>query len=411
MKYWALIILLSITLRTTAQELTYTPETSTSTDEEAASTTRAFNVLHAGLPLVVAGLAIQPASDEFKAMRDYNLYNAHTSVDDYLQYAPAALMLGLKAAGVESRSSWGRMLSSDAISIALVTLSVNALKLSVDVERPDSHANNSFPSGHTATAFMTATMLHKEYGAKSYWYSVGGYSVATATGLMRVVNDRHWISDVLVGAGIGIIATEVGYMLGDMLFGDKGINKDLDGYSDSPSWLTIERPSSAGLYLGAAMPVGRTTKSKSDSAHFELGSVIGLEGVYHLNQNFGLGGRLALTNASVMQDEVILDDMLNVVSTDVGGYYAKPLSDRWRVGAKALGGVRIYSPIASSNGETLISKGARGGFGTGANIEYLSNRHWAMKLFCDYDATYLSELNNTNLHQTISVGFVGNVIF
>ena len=39
----------------------------------------------------------------------------------------------------------------------------------------------------------------------SPWYAVGGYAVATFTGVMRVLNNRHWISDVLSGAGIGIL--------------------------------------------------------------------------------------------------------------------------------------------------------------------------------------------------------------
>ena len=48
---------------------------------------------------------------------------------------------------------------------------------------------------------MTATMMSKEYGGRSPWYSVGAYSVATVTGLMRMANNKHWLSDVLAGAG------------------------------------------------------------------------------------------------------------------------------------------------------------------------------------------------------------------
>ena len=96
------------------------------------------------------------------------------SYDEYLQYAPVGVMLGLKAAGYEGRSSWGRMLVSDAFSLALMAGSVKGLKFSVHRSRPDGSGNDSFPSGHTATAFMTATMLHKEYGWRSPWFSIGG---------------------------------------------------------------------------------------------------------------------------------------------------------------------------------------------------------------------------------------------
>ena len=47
---------------------------------------------------------------------------------------------------------------------ALMATAVNSLKYSCKVMRPDGSTRNSFPSGHTATAFMAATMLHKEYG-------------------------------------------------------------------------------------------------------------------------------------------------------------------------------------------------------------------------------------------------------
>ena len=73
-------------------------------------------------------------------------------------------MLGLKVSGVKGRSSWGRMLASNAMSVALMAGIVNSLKYSAQVERPDGTDLRSFPSGHTATAFMTATMLNKEYG-------------------------------------------------------------------------------------------------------------------------------------------------------------------------------------------------------------------------------------------------------
>ena len=83
-----------------------------------------------------------------------------------MQFAPAAVMLGLKTAGVEGRSSWSRMLVSDAFSAMLMGGVVNTLKTTTHVTRPDGSNEHSFPSGHTATAFMTATMLSKDMGIK-----------------------------------------------------------------------------------------------------------------------------------------------------------------------------------------------------------------------------------------------------
>ena len=145
------------------------------------------------------------------------------SYDDYLQYAPAAVMVGLKAAGYESRSSWGRMLVSDALSVTVMAAAVNGLKYSVQRPRPDGSRNNSFPSGHTATAFMTATLLHKEYGWKSPWFSIGGYTAAAVTGVSRILNKKHWMSDVAAGAAIGIGSVHLGYFLTDLMFKEKGL--------------------------------------------------------------------------------------------------------------------------------------------------------------------------------------------
>lgn len=70
----------------------------------------------------------------------------------------------------------------------------------------------SFPSYHTTQAFIGATVLAEEYGGRrgGGWIMAGGFTLATATGAMRLLNNRHWSSDVLAGAGIGILSTESG---------------------------------------------------------------------------------------------------------------------------------------------------------------------------------------------------------
>ena len=91
--------------------------------------------------------------------------------------------------------------------------SVRLIKNNTSVRRPSGRSVSSFPSGHTALSFMAAEFLHQEYGHVSPWYSIAGYTVATATGFLRIYNDKHWFSDVLAGAGIGILSTKIGYWL------------------------------------------------------------------------------------------------------------------------------------------------------------------------------------------------------
>lgn len=87
---------------------------------------------------------------------------------------------------------------------------VNSIKYTVKAKRPDSNARNSFPSGHSATAFMGAELIRQEYGAP---YAIGAYTVATAVAILRIYNDRHWLNDVIAGAGIGILSARIGYWM------------------------------------------------------------------------------------------------------------------------------------------------------------------------------------------------------
>lgn len=141
---------------------------------------------------------------------------------DWVQYSPAVLMYSLKACGVDGRNDWARMVTSNLISVATMTVLVNGCKYTVKRQRPDGSTHNSYPSGHTATSFMSATMLHLEYGETvSPWISALGFATATSVGVSRIVQDRHWISDVMAGASVGIFSGYLGYAVSDLLFADR----------------------------------------------------------------------------------------------------------------------------------------------------------------------------------------------
>ena len=202
---------------------------------------RLFQATYLGAPLIIGGLIEKHQDKKFRTLRNDFMPMFKRPLDNYLQFVTGVVMVGLKAAGVKSRSSWGRMLVTDAIATSLMTSTVQLSKHTTDVTRPDGSDNHSFPSGHTATAFMIATMLSKEYGYLSPLVSVGSYAMATTTGLMRIANNKHWLSDVMAGAGIGIISTEMAYWIADAIFKDKGRNhlptddkkvQNLHGYDD-----------------------------------------------------------------------------------------------------------------------------------------------------------------------------------
>lgn len=132
-------------------------------------------------------------------------------VDNYIQYLPALTPVVLNLCGVESRHPFGKMLMLEGGSYLLGLGWVEALKYFVGIQRPDFSAFNSFPSGHTFTAFTGAEILRREYGQEYPWIAVAGYTVATLVGLMRIYNNRHWAGDVLAGAGIGILSVTLVY--------------------------------------------------------------------------------------------------------------------------------------------------------------------------------------------------------
>jgi membrane-associated phospholipid phosphatase len=79
--------------------------------------------------------------------------------------------------------------------------------------RPDSSAYTAFPSGHTGEAFASAELMRMEYKDVSPWYGVAGYAMAVTTGYLRMYNNKHWLSDVVAGAGIGILSAKLAYWL------------------------------------------------------------------------------------------------------------------------------------------------------------------------------------------------------
>ena len=350
-----------------------------------------------GIPLFVAGMIAKGEKEAFR--QNYNnpntkirliKYNFHSEIDNYTQFAGIGLTVGLKMAGVEGRSSWPRLFASSLASYGIMAGFVNGIKYTASELRPDGSTRNSWPSGHTATAFVGATILHKEYGlTRSPWYSIGGYTVATATGVMRVLNNRHWISDVLSGAGIGILSTELAYGICDLLFKEKGLlMNDLAFYPDlreNPSFFSIsmgiglgnKNLTLPGFNFGIQLPDDDPDYDGADTQSLKLkfrsATAVGVEGAYFFNPYIGIGARLRVKstpingwsqftniereslkdiandpdfqNAIQYFDLEIESDHITEFAADAGLYFSLPLSSRLAIGSKLLVGRSIMDDI------------------------------------------------------------------
>ncbi len=140
------------------------------------------------------------------------LPRTNTRVDDYLQHVPAGLLAVYDLAGADHSSSGYVQAKCYLAARGTSDFLVHVLKHTISGRRP-SGGRNSFPSSHTSHAFVGATLLYREYREYSPLLACSGYAVATATACLRMTNDAHWLPDVMVGAGLGILVTNLVYNL------------------------------------------------------------------------------------------------------------------------------------------------------------------------------------------------------
>ena len=134
-------------------------------------------------------------------------------IDTYLQFAPAISVFGLNALGVHGKNNLRDRSLIYLLSNIILNTTVYSVKKISHQLRPDNSNYNSFPSGHTAEAFASAEFMRQEYKDISPWYGVAGYTMAIATGYLRMYNNKHWFGDVVAGAGVGILSTKLAYWI------------------------------------------------------------------------------------------------------------------------------------------------------------------------------------------------------
>ena len=172
------------------------------------------------IPCAITGISTIYVNSTSLNEQKYNIQNVLSAegehklkIDDYLQYTPILVTYGLDLIGLKGKHSFKDKTIILAMSYTTMGILVNTMKYSFKEKRPDSNARNSFPSGHTATAFMGAEFLYKEYQDSSSYIKYTGYAMATVTGYLRIYNNRHYFNDVIAGACIGILSTKFAYWL------------------------------------------------------------------------------------------------------------------------------------------------------------------------------------------------------
>jgi membrane-associated phospholipid phosphatase len=96
----------------------------------------------------------------------------------------------------------------DSEGLASSFIVTEGLKYGVGRQRPDSTNTTSFPSGHTQVSFASATSLTMSYG---WWVGIPMFALGAFTGLTRLADNAHWLSDITAGATIGVLFGRAGF--------------------------------------------------------------------------------------------------------------------------------------------------------------------------------------------------------
>lgn len=148
-------------------------------------------------------------------------------IDNYTMFVPWVAVYGLHIAGIKGQHRTGEATILYALSSVVSNAVVYSVKGATRIERPNGKSH-AFPSGHTAQAFVSAEFMRQEYKGVSPWYGAAGYAVAVGTGVLRMYHNKHWFSDVVTGAGVGILSTRFTYWAYPRLKKALGISKKTD---------------------------------------------------------------------------------------------------------------------------------------------------------------------------------------
>jgi len=184
------------------------------TDSTVPDKTESFMPFLLPLVLISAGAAVSGSEvekDIQKYIRESAGNDFSCQADDYIVFMPAAEVYIFDWMGFKAKNNfWDRTKNMVLANLASQAL-VQGLKYTTDKERPNGEDRYSFPSNHTNVAFTNATILFHEYKDSNNYIAYSGFVFAAATGALRIMNNDHWTGDVLAGAGIGILCSNLVY--------------------------------------------------------------------------------------------------------------------------------------------------------------------------------------------------------
>lgn len=160
------------------------------------------------------GAAIEPGRSLNRDVR--HTFNARRGgktagvASDVIEFLPLAGLIALEPMHMVAQHNMRQRITEGVTALAIAEIVVQPVKRIVRCRRPDGTDDHSFPSGHSAIAFSGAELCRQEYGMPC---GIVAYSTAALTGWLRLRADRHWLTDVVAGAGIGILSAQAARLL------------------------------------------------------------------------------------------------------------------------------------------------------------------------------------------------------
>lgn len=358
---------------------------------------------------LIKGGLLTLTNDRFRE-RNAIFQHHHSSKIDYLPAAaPLIATWTLKGLGLESRSKIKRITMANALALGIGVSTSQLLKHSLNEKRPNGKDEHSLPSGHATIAFISATILDREYGHYSPWISIAGYSAALATQFHRIHQNAHYLNDVIVGAGLGIVSTNLAYYITDLFWGEKEINKPIVTKSDINKFFKfLNRPTSFALYTNTETGYNLIKHSNftvlNNTDHnlmlrstSSLGTALELS--YFFNQNIAIeaAARLTQTKVQVVDNSsfqpTIYGNNIYQYHLNLGVKYSLLVGLEQRVGFRTFAGYR-YIPeadfygIESDTPEIVIKRDNNFECGAGINIDFLSYKKYISGISCDYTHSF-----------------------
>jgi len=154
---------------------------------------------------IAAALFAHPGDARVTSSLGANHYQGTFKAGAQIGGVPAQLggALATYAVGRLTHSPRAASLGADLFQAQILAQAMTqGIKMAAQRTRPDG-TTLSFPSGHTSSAFASATVLQRHFGWKA---GVPAYALATYVATSRMEDNRHYLSDVAFGAVLGIVA-------------------------------------------------------------------------------------------------------------------------------------------------------------------------------------------------------------